>query len=222
MTTSRADLEAALRAHCERGAHEDATEAAIRGYGPEILEYLTGVSRSETDAADAFALFCEDVWRGMPAFRWDSSFRTWAYAIAHRALMRIHRSPHRKSGRAIPLSRAPKVAAVAVEVRTSTVQYLRTSVKDRFASVRAELDPEDQALLELRIQRQLSWPEVARILLAGDAPSDEADDTGGPEDTSLSVEPDAAAIERKAAMLRKRFERLKETLRARRDDIFGE
>ena len=31
---------------------------------------------------DVFSALCERVWRKLPEFRWQSSFRTWAYAIA--------------------------------------------------------------------------------------------------------------------------------------------
>jgi RNA polymerase sigma-70 factor (ECF subfamily) len=206
---ARAVLEAALRADCDRGAHDAATEAAIRGYGREILQYLVGIARNDTDAADAFALFCEDLWRALPSFRWESSLRAWAYAVAQHALHHVYRDPHRR--RAYPLSRASELAD---EVRSSTLEYLRTGPKNRFAEIRADLDAEDQALLELRIERKLSWPEIARILLAGEGDATSA--------AILSGEPDAATVERKVVALRKRFERLKDALRARRADIFGD
>jgi RNA polymerase sigma-70 factor, ECF subfamily len=67
----------------------------------------------------------------------------------------------------------------------------------RVAKLRAELDPEDQTLLILRVNRQLPWRDIARIM------TDEGDASDDDE------------LKRRAAALRKRFERLKEELRAK-------
>jgi RNA polymerase sigma-70 factor (ECF subfamily) len=58
--------------------------------------------------------------------------------------------------------------------------------------LRESLDPDEQTLLILRIDRQMAWTDIARIM-GGDAPEAES---------------------RQAATLRKRFERLKERLRS--------
>jgi RNA polymerase sigma-70 factor (ECF subfamily) len=55
--------------------------------------------------------------------------------------------------------------------------------------LRAQLDPDDHELLLLRLDRQMSWKDIARIRGAGD---------------------DVTAM---AAALRKQFERAKERLR---------
>ena len=79
-------------------------------------------------------------------------------------------------------------------VRTETLSYLRTEKKDRFAAIRASLPPEDQALLVLRVDRQLSWDELARVMS-----SDEG-------------EPSADELKRESARLRKRYQLVKEKL----------
>ena len=58
---------------------------------------------------------------------------------------------------------------------------------------RRQLDEDDQTLLVLRVDRNLAWRDIALVLLG-----EEAD----PED-----------VTRKAATLRKQFERVKERLR---------
>jgi RNA polymerase sigma-70 factor (ECF subfamily) len=125
------------------------------------------------------------MWRGAAAFRGDSTFLTWSYRLAWHAAARFLRDPYRKRGRAL---RTGEAAALAAEVRSTTALHLRQTAKDALAELRATLDPEEQTLLILRVDRGLAWEEIARVL----ATEDEA--------------PSAAA-------LRKRYERLTEKLR---------
>jgi RNA polymerase sigma-70 factor (ECF subfamily) len=188
----RGDVEARARALADAGEHDRVTTLALQNYGPEIFGYLVAIARSETDADEAFAMFSEDLWRGLPAFRWESSLRTWLYTLARHALARLRRDPHRRPERRIRVSQSPDVQAMAEQVRTNTLPYLRSEVKDRVARLRAQMDTDDQTLFILRLDRKMSWEEIARIMV------DEGD---GP--------PDKAAV----ARLRKRFERAKARLR---------
>ncbi len=189
----REKLEAELKDLCQNEDVTGAATLAIRKYGPEIVGYLMAVSRNEDTAGEVFAIFSEDLWKGLPKFRWESSFRTWAYTLARHALHRFHRDPQRKRKR-LAFSQSPEVQELVNQVRTTTLVYLRTDVKDSVAALREQLDPEDQSLLILRIDRKMSWRDIAAVMHDGD-------------------EPDAAELKRSAASLRKRFERLKNTLR---------
>jgi RNA polymerase sigma-70 factor (ECF subfamily) len=81
-------------------------------------------------------------------------------------------------------------------VRTATVAYKRTDVTDRFQQLREQLTDEDQTLLILRIDRGLSWLELAQIMLG--------EDDKAPSEEGLKTE---------AARLRKRFQHAKDRLR---------
>jgi RNA polymerase sigma-70 factor (ECF subfamily) len=175
---------ACLRAGEEHGA----ITAALRHYGPEICGFLVAIERDETAGTEIFSQFCEDLWRGIAGFRGDASFRTWAYALARHAQSRYHRDPYRR--RAVALVDHPEIAALVDTVKSSTLTHLRSEVRDGVARLRAELEPVDQALLVLRVDRQMAWRDVARIL-------DETDDD----------------LERRAAAWRKRYERVKQRLR---------
>jgi RNA polymerase sigma-70 factor (ECF subfamily) len=194
VTDDRTELEARIRAAATAARWSDAITVALQGYGDELLGYLVAVLRNETDAGDAFAILAEDAWRGLPRFRWECTFRTWAYGLARHAMGRIRRDPHRR--RAAPLEDAP-LSALIEQVRSRTATFLRTETKDKIAELRAQLDPDDQSLLILRLNRGLPWRDIARVL----APE------GG--DTSN------AALDRQSAALRKRFERLKTELKER-------
>ena len=183
-----ARIEAHIAACLDAGDAAGAATVGIREYGPQILGYIASVVRDETAASEVFSSFCEDLWRGIAGFRRDASFRTWAYTLAWHAASRALRDPYRR--RATPLA-TTDAGKLALEVRSTTALHLRDASKDALAAMRDALDPEEQTLLVLRIDRDLSWSEIARVL---------ADDAGV---TALSE-----------AALRKRFERLKEKLRA--------
>jgi RNA polymerase sigma-70 factor (ECF subfamily) len=196
-------VESELRTLCDNQSYGDATTLAIRKYGPELLGYLVAVARSEDIAGEVFAVFSEDLWKGLPSFRWQASFRTWAYTLARNALYRFLRDPARKRER-IALSQAPEVNELVEKVRTTTLVYLRTEVKDSVAQLREKLDADEQTLLILRVDRRMAWKEIARVM-------------------SESSDPDDATIKRESAALRKRFERIKNSLRemAREAGITG-
>jgi RNA polymerase sigma-70 factor (ECF subfamily) len=186
------DLEAKIAGMRAGGDLRGAAGAAVEGYGPEVLGFLVTTMRDEEDAREVFAQSCEDLWRGMERFEGRSSIRTWFYVVARHAAARFRRSPHRRAARA-PLSEAEELAE---RVRTRTLPHLLTAVKDRFAALRDALDPEDQALLVLRVDRAMSFAEIAAVM-------------------STDQEEDDDARARMTARMRKRFQLLKEEIRER-------
>lgn len=191
-----------MRVHVEAGRWHEATAAALRGYGPELIEYLVATGRSEVDGSDAFAELSVDLWRGLPSFRWEASLRTWCYTLARHALARVKRAPERR--RAVALE-SGQLADLAEQIRSRTVTHLRTDVKHRVRALRERLSPEDQSVLVLRVDRDLPWRDIARIMADEGEALAEAD------------------LVRRAAALRKRFERIKGDLRelARAEGLGG-
>ena len=189
---ARAAREREIRSKLDTGGARDAAAAAIELYGGEVLGFLHAVARDEDLASEAFSAFSEDLLRGLPGFRWDASLRTWAYALARNALHRLRRDPRRRARNNVPLSNpGADISAIVDQVRTATLPFLRTSVKDELRRLREALDPDDHALLVLRIDRKMSWRDIARAL-----PGEETEE-----------------VDRRAATLRKRFERAKTMLR---------
>ncbi len=142
----------------------DVTTAAtlgIREYGPQILGYLVAVVRDRDLAEDAFSTFAEDMWKGLPEFRRGASFRTWAYKLAYHAALRVLRDPNHRRGVTMPTSIASRLAA---EVRTDTPLHLQTAAKTGIQKLREELEPDEQTLLILRIDRALEWRDVAEVM----------------------------------------------------------
>jgi RNA polymerase sigma-70 factor (ECF subfamily) len=133
----------------------------MRGYGPAILGYLVALTRNEDRAEEVFSQFCEDLWEGLPGFRRDASARTWVYTLAWHAWLRHERDPYRRRGR--PLA-SGEMSRLAAEVRSTTARHLKSETKDAVARLREQLAPAEQSLLVLRIDRRLSWSDVASVM----------------------------------------------------------
>jgi RNA polymerase sigma-70 factor, ECF subfamily len=154
-------LEEAIGRHLAARDFATAATAIVRGYGPEILGYLVALARDPDRAQDAFSQCCEDLWRGLPGFRGDSSARTWMYRLAWHAWLRHERRPFPR--RAVGLDSA-ELSLLAAEVRTTTAPYLRTDVKDAVAQLRERLGSAERSLLVLRVDRALTWSEIATVM----------------------------------------------------------
>jgi RNA polymerase sigma-70 factor (ECF subfamily) len=197
-----AAVELEVRAALARGDANAAATAVLRALGPEIYGFLVAMHREEQDASDTFSAFSEGVWKSLPAFKWGSSLRTWAYTIARNVLASSRRVEYRKKRREEPAT--PSFLDAAEDVlRTATLTYLRTESRSELERLRDELPPEDRALLVLRVDRKLAWNDLARVLAAEPLEDD-------------------ATVAREAARLRKRFQLVKDRLRASAKAILGD
>jgi RNA polymerase sigma-70 factor (ECF subfamily) len=171
-------LEDRVRELLAGGDTDAAATEIIRTLGPKIAGFLHSALRNGPDAADALSTWSENVWRGIGSFRGDASVRTWTFKIAWNAAQNVRDQAWKRFGRPFETGEASRLAA---EVWTRTVERLERQ-RDRLATLRQSLTPEEQTLMSLRIDQGLSWDDVADV---------------------LSVD---------AATLRKRFERVKERL----------
>lgn len=187
------DHAAELRALWETGDYDATTTLAIQTYGQEVFAFLVSRERAEDRAAEVFAEACEDLWRSMPDFQWRCSLRTWFYRLSRNAAVRYGKRPVNQAARRMRMS---QISEIVDKVRTRTLVHLRTEVKDEFERLREKLSPEDQALLVLRVDRQLSWNDIAQVM---------TEEAG--EDVS------EAELERASARMRQRFQKLKDRLR---------
>ena len=174
-------LDARVRALLDRGEVDEAATAALEALGPSLLGFL-GSLLDEDDARDAFSVFAEDLWRGLPGFRFECSLRAWSYRLARNAAARLGKTAWRRRAERIPTSMASRLAASIADSA-----QLPGGRRESLRQLRESLAPDDQQLLSLRLDRELEWEELAALL------SEE-----GPPVT--------------AAALRKRYERLKERL----------
>jgi RNA polymerase sigma-70 factor, ECF subfamily len=159
------DIHVAVERLCAERRYDEATAVLLRGHGSEILGVLVAMVGDDALAADAYSLFCERLWRGLPKLRFECACRTWAYTIARRSLYDVLRK--RRAAAEIPVSpsRLPEVVELAA---SSTAPHLRTTNEHKLQAARALLSHDDQLLLVLRIDKEMAWSDVARVLGDGD------------------------------------------------------
>jgi RNA polymerase sigma-70 factor (ECF subfamily) len=172
------------------GDTRGATTWVLQAYGEEVCGYLLSLVRDADDAADAFATAAEQVFVHISRFRGESSLRTWFYRIARNAALADKRRAAVVRGE--PLADFADI--LEATVRSVTLPFKKTEVKDAISELRECLTREDRELLVLRVDRNLSWQEVALVLLSEE-------------------ERDPEALKREAARARKHFERVKARLR---------
>lgn len=173
-------LEAQIAAALASGDISRAATVAIRGYGPEILRYARTVCRSPDDAADVFAEFAVRLWRALPGIRARTTVRAFAYRLIRNTASDFYSDAYRR--RRATLS-SGLMSRLAESIHSASKESLERDA-DRLAEIRAKLTSEEETLLLLRLDRRLSWDEVAEVLAGkGKGPG--------------------------ARTLRKRFERLK-------------
>ena len=183
----RSEFDEQLLGKLRDGNIRGAATSALEKYGDEIYSLLASIHRGDAD--DVFSLFCERLWKGLARFEGRASFRTWAYTVAWRASLHFRTRQPREV-----LISDGELSALAMAIRTSTHSRLIREKTSRLRELRETLPAEDQALLVLRIERELDWKDLSRVM--------------NPE-----VELDDDALVRESARLRKRFQSVKERLR---------
>jgi RNA polymerase sigma-70 factor, ECF subfamily len=188
--TTNDDVEQRVRAQLAAGEIDAATDAALRGYGPELAGWLCSALPGEADAQDAFGWMSEELWRSLKRYDGRCSIRTWCYMLARHATVRIRRQPRHRHEQLV--SSVPSIQHAAAEV-WNTTRLNAARERDVYAEIRRSLDEDDQLLLVLRVDRDLPWRDIALVVLGEAAADDE--------------------LTTKAAALRKQFERVKERLK---------
>jgi len=183
------DLDERVRALLAARKIEEATTLVLRELGPEILGFLSGVL-GDADGDEVFSSFSERLWRSFEGFEGRCTLRTWAYVLARHEISRFRRGARRHVEGRVPISELQEVLE-AVRKTRSTLAAGRHSILTR---LRDELPIEDRTLLILRVDRDLSFDDIA--LAFADNPEAFSDDDR----------------RRESARLRKRFQLVKQRL----------
>ena len=191
----REEIERRVRALTNSGDYDGAVRAALGGFGAEIYGFIVAVLHNEDHAADVFSIVSESLWRGLPTFAWSSTFRTWAYTIARNATIRFRADVRKNERGAAPIGEF--ASQLAAELQTRTRTFMKTENKDHLARIRESLPADERLLLVLRLDRELSWTELAEVMRDGDV-------------EGVPLDPETR--KREAARLRKRFQLVKEKL----------
>jgi RNA polymerase sigma-70 factor, ECF subfamily len=186
------ELDEQLRGLIEARRITDATTMVIRELGPEILGFLSGVL-GDAEGDEVFSAFSEALWRSLDTFRSQCAIRTWSYMLARQAIVHHHRVERRHVAGRVPISQLAEVLEAVRKTYTTLAARRRTAL----TQLRDELPIEERTLLILRVDRSMTFDEIAIAF---------ADDPDALDD---------ATLRREAARLRKRFQLVKERLMTR-------
>ncbi len=193
------ELDEQIRSLLAAGELVQATTLVLRELGPEILGFLSGVLGND-DADEVYSAFSVRLWRGLAGFEGRCSIRTWAYVLARHEIGRFRRGERRHADGRVPISQLPE------DIEAERMRTRSTLVGDRgrtLTRLREELPVEDRTLLILRVDRNLSWDEIALAFA---------------EDPEVFSDQDR---KREAARLRKRFQLVKQRLVARARAVYA-
>ena len=192
---ARAALERKIRRHCDAGEKRRAATVLMEGYGREIFGFLVTHLRDHDAASEVFSRFSEALWKGLDGFGWRCSARVWSYTLARHAASRYLLEARRRRRHDVPLSRAGPLSEIEERIRTATLADAQTVSRSRIAELRKRLPIDDQTLLVLRINRKLSWTEIAQVMFhEGEVVED-------------------SVLQKESVKLRKRYQSAKDKLR---------
>jgi RNA polymerase sigma-70 factor, ECF subfamily len=192
------DLDERIRVLLSTRQIEAATTLALRELGPEILGFLSGVLGND-DGDEVFSTFSEHLWRSLEGFEGRCKLRTWTYVLARHEISRFRRGARRHVEGRVPISELGEVLEAVRKTRSTLVGARRRTL----TRLRDELPIEDRTLLILRVDRDLSFDDIA--LAFADDPEAFSDDDR----------------KRESARLRKRFQLVKQRLVARARDAYA-
>jgi RNA polymerase sigma-70 factor, ECF subfamily len=148
------------------GDVDGAATLVLRELKPGLERFLEAFLRDHADAEDACSRVQEAVWKGLPAFRGESSLRSWTLALAAHEAMRVRDHPWRRHVRRF---QSGEMSGIAFHASSrSKVRLERRSV--HLERLRSNLTPGEQILLTLKVDQQLSWDEIAEVFSAGGRP----------------------------------------------------
>jgi len=191
---TQAEFEERFRVTVGAGDWDGAATLVIQHYGARVHGYLRAVLRDDDLADDVFQAWAENLWKGLPDRRAEGSLTAWVYRVAWNAATRTFRDPYRRRKERLATTMASRLAgSIALASRAASVARRQ----DRLEKLRARLTREEQSLLTLKLDRGLSWAEVAEVMAEdGDGPEGPGPRGGAPSEGTL----------------RKRYERLKDKL----------
>jgi len=170
-----------------------AVSMTLEARGPRLRGFIRSVLLDSVAAEEVYAELCWNVYRGLPTFRGEGRLDVWLYRLARHACWRYFQKRKRERLVRVGLPAAPSSTRwtfaeplVAAGPRSPTSTWRGTPARDAYRELREALSPEERSLLILRVDKRLSWPEVAEAM-SGER---------GPERRRLE------------ATLRKRFERI--------------
>ena len=123
-------------------------------YGPALKRLVSGYADSQADREDLLQEIALQLWRALPAFRGQSTERTWLYRVAHNTAIT---ALHKRIALRTRETTAEDPAAETLHRDTEIEERRRLLVK----AIR-QLDPLDRQIVLLHFE-ELSYSEIEEI-----------------------------------------------------------
>jgi DNA-directed RNA polymerase specialized sigma24 family protein len=191
-----AAADAAIFAACDQRDFRRATTLLIHAYAARVRAFLNNRLRDSAGCAEVFAVFSEDVWKGIASLRGRTSVVPWVFVLARNALYRHGRAQQRWAVRHVSLDAAPDVPT-----SDDQVAELDGVGHAHIAPLLHQLSASERWLLDQRFVAGNSWNEIARAQLVSARP------------------PDHDAVLRESARLRKKSQLIVQRLRLSSADL---
>lgn len=154
-----ASLDERVRELLKQGLLAVAIQDIVAALGPELRGYLRGTLSDDMDGDDVFQEVSIALWERLSTFRFESSIRTFCYAIAHhRVINRLKRYSRRNVMR---LSTGHGAELPARSLTSLLEQQRQAHVA---AAAAEQLEPTEREILILRAERGLAFADIATIL----------------------------------------------------------
>ncbi len=165
MSAELGEIEDRIKEAFEIADYDTAATLFIEQFGGDILEFLAGRLNDPPDVAEVFSIFAENFWKALPGFQWRTTMRSWALVLARNAAYHFRNSPEKRLVHPTTISsKKSKFAQAVTKLRDVTKMHLCTEVKSQMRKIYDELPDDDRSLLFLRIDKQLSWQDIAVIM----------------------------------------------------------
>jgi RNA polymerase sigma-70 factor (ECF subfamily) len=142
-----------------QGQPEAAINDIVRTLGPELRGYLRGTLGDDSEGDDVFQDISLALCERLPTFRFESSLRTFCYAIAHH---RVVNRLKRYSRRHVVRMTSEQKDGLPTPSMTSLLEHQRQT--NLVAAAAEQLTPAEREVLILRAERGLSFADIAAIL----------------------------------------------------------
>jgi DNA-directed RNA polymerase specialized sigma24 family protein len=169
------------------GALAECAAEALKLYGAELEGFVRAAAAPRLDPDEAWAATCAALVEGLGRFAWRSTLRTWLYRVARYTLRDLGARAARQPN--VPLSQVSRPSKLEARV-SQPPSWLGEAAEARLLELRESLEDDERTLLYLRVEQAWAWRDIA-----------------------AAVADEGADLDREAAALRKRFERLKARIR---------
>ncbi len=143
-----------------RGEHRDAAHRLVRLYGDEMFRFCVHTLANPADGEELAQEVLTAACRSLPRFRGRSTLRTWLYRVARNKLTDFYQRQGRGPRKTLPY----ETVELADSDPDAEAEMVLVQRRQRLARALSSLGPEDRQVLSLRVDQELPYAEIARIL----------------------------------------------------------